>query len=123
VEVAGRFFDCPLLQPVDMIADVIARPSGRENLIMLTRQLAPEPILRGALRVVFVASYMTRNWAADETVSRRQIYDLWEALHVVPDLVCRWHEGAMTELLRYFDEYNQRWPEPRLRVLFDQAIG
>jgi hypothetical protein len=106
-----------------MIADVIARPRGRENLIMPTPQLAPEPILRAALRVVFVASYTTRNWAQDETVSRRQIYDLWEAIHNVPDLVCRWRDDALPELLRYFDEYNQRWSKPRLRVLFDQAIG
>jgi hypothetical protein len=90
---------------------------------MATRQLAPEPILRAALRVVFVASYTTRNWTLDEEVSRKQINDLWEALYNVPDLVCRWHDRAERELLMYFDEYDAKWPEPRLRAIFDQALG
>jgi len=89
---------------------------------MLTRQLAPEPILRAALRVVFVASYTTRNWAVNDEVSRKQIYDLWEALHEVPDLVTRWRDDAEEELLRYFDEYDEKWPEPRLRAIYNQAI-
>jgi hypothetical protein len=90
---------------------------------MLTRQLAPEPILRAALRVVFVAAYTTRNWTLADEVTRKQINDLWEALHEVPDLVTRWRDDAEEELLRYFDEYDEKWPEPRLRAIYDQAIG
>jgi len=89
---------------------------------MLTRQLAPEPILRAALRVVFVASYTTRTWTLNEEVSRKQINDLWEALHNVPDLVCRWRDDAERELLMYFDEYDEKWSEPRLRAIYDQAL-
>jgi hypothetical protein len=90
---------------------------------MLTRQLAPEPILRAALRVVFVAAYTTRNWTLADEVTRKQINDLWEALHEVPDLVTRWRDDAEEELLRYFDEYDAKWAEPRLRAIYDQAIG
>lgn len=87
-----------------------------------TRQLAPEPIMRAALRVLFVASYTTRNWTLDETISRKQINALWEAIHQVPDLLCRWREGAERELLMYFDEYDEmKWPGLRLRSLYDQA--
>lgn len=88
-----------------------------------TNTIAPEPILRAALRVLFVASYTTRNWTLADDISRRQINDLWEALHNVPDLLCRWHDGAERELLMYFAEYNEQWPEPRLRMIFDQAVG
>jgi hypothetical protein len=90
---------------------------------MLTRQLVPEPILRAALRVVFVAAYTTRNWTCDDEVTRKQINDLWEALHNVPDLVTRWRDDAEEELLRYFDEYDEKWPEPRLRAIYDHVLG
>ena len=89
----------------------------------MTDQLAPEPILRGALRVTFMAAVYTRNWTLTEEVPRERINDLWEALHEVPDLVCRWHDSAERELLRYFDEYDEKWPEPRLREIYDQALG
>lgn len=81
--------------------------------------LAPEPILRAALCVVHVAAFTTRNWAPGEEVSRKQIYDLWEALHEVPSLVTRWRPDAETELLRYFDEYDRKWPTPRLRRIYE----
>jgi hypothetical protein len=80
--------------------------------------LAPEPILRAALRVVHVAAYTTRNWTLSDEVSRKQINDLWEALHEVPSLVTRWRPDAETELLRYFDEYDEKWPNPRLRQIY-----
>jgi hypothetical protein len=90
---------------------------------MLMRQLAPEPILRAALRVVFIAAYTTRNWTLADEVTRKQINDLWEALHEVPDLVTRWGNGAEEELLRYFTEYDEKWPAPCLRAIYDQALG
>jgi hypothetical protein len=90
---------------------------------MPTWQLAPEPILRAALRVVFIAACATRNWTCGDEVTRKQINDLWEALHEVPDLVTCWHDGAEEELLRYLDEYDEKWPEPCLRAIYDDAIG
>jgi hypothetical protein len=89
----------------------------------MTTVMAPEPILRAALRVLFVASYTTRNWTLQHEVSRAQINALWEAIHVVPNLLCRWREDALDELFMYFDEYDGQWPEPRLRAIFDQALG
>jgi hypothetical protein len=89
--------------------------------------LAPEPILRAALQVVHVAAYTTRNWTLTDKRSRQQIYDLWEALHVVPSLVTRWRPEAERELLMYFDEYDCKWPSPRLREMYErhleQALG
>jgi hypothetical protein len=87
------------------------------------RQLAPEATLRAALHVLFVAAYTTRNWTFSDEVTRQQIHDLWQALHEIPDLVTRWREGSEDELLRYLDEYDAKWPQPRLRVIYDQAIG
>jgi hypothetical protein len=84
--------------------------------------LAPEPILRAALYVVHVAAYTTRNWTLGEEVSRKQINDLWEALHEVPSLVTRWRPDAETELLMYFDEYDRKWPSPRLRQRYEQHL-
>lgn len=99
------------------------RPIAESRSRNLSRVLAPEPILRAALQVVFVASYTTRNWMLDDRVSRRQINDLWEALHEIPDLVTRWRDNAEKELLMYFAEYDAKWPEPRLRSIYDQALA
>jgi hypothetical protein len=83
--------------------------------------IAPEPILRAALRVLFVASYTSRNWTLDDTVSRQQLNDLWEALHEVPDLLLRWRDDAEAELLMYLDEYDGKWASPSFRVIYEQA--
>ena len=83
---------------------------------------APPSILRAALRVLFVCSYTTRNWTLNDDVSRKQINDLWEAVHEIPDLLCRWRNDAEAELLNYLDEYNQRWPSPNLRAIYEQAV-
>ncbi len=73
--------------------------------------LAPEPILRAALRVLHVAAYATRNWTlAEEAVARQQINVLWEAIHEIPDLIKRWRgdEESLKELKMYLREYDQR---------------
>ena len=90
---------------------------------MSTRQpaMAPEPILRAALRVVFVASYTTRNWTRTDAVPRQRVFDLWEAIHEVPDLVCRWRPDAERELLMYFGEYDAKWPDLKLRAMYEAA--
>ena len=87
--------------------------------------LAPEPILRAALRVVHVAAYTTRNWALSEEVSRQQIYDLWEAIHEIPDLNKRWRgdDEGLRELRMYLREYRERWDSPNLETIFDQALN
>lgn len=84
--------------------------------------LAPEPILRAALYVVHVAAYTTRNWTLTDGWSQRQVNDLWEALHEVPDLVTRWRPNAERELLMYLDEYDRKWPSPRLREMYQRHL-
>ena len=86
--------------------------------------LAPEPILRAALRVVHVAAYTTRNWTLADEISRKQIYDLWEAIHEIPDLIKRWRgdEESLRELRMYLQEYDQKWDSPKLETIFDQAL-
>jgi hypothetical protein len=84
--------------------------------------LAPEPILRATLRVLHVAAYTTRNWTLTDGVSRRQINDLWEAIHVIPDLLTRWRPDAEAELIWYFDEYDGKWPTPQLRAIYQQYL-
>ncbi len=90
----------------------------------MSNALAPEPILRAALRVLFVAAYTTRNWTLSEDISRKQINALWEAIHEIPDLIKRWrdHEERLRELRMYLQEYDQRWSFPKLEDIFDQAL-
>lgn len=85
------------------------------------KTLAPEPILRAALRVLFVASYTSRNWTLSDEVSRGQLNDLWEALHEIPDLLGRWRDDAEQELLMYLDEYDSKWSSPSFRLIYEQA--
>ena len=89
--------------------------------------LAPEPILRAALRVLHVAGYTTRNWTLGkkEVVPRQQVNALWEAIHEIPDLVKRWRgdEESLSELRMYLQEYDQHWPFPKLEEIFDQALN
>ena len=90
----------------------------------MNNNLAPEPVLRAALRVLHLAAYTTRNWGLSEEISRKQIYDLWEAIHVIPDLIKRWRgdEECMRELRMYLREYTERWATPDLEAAFDQAL-
>ena len=91
----------------------------------MSNALAPEPILRASLRVLHVAAYTTRNWTlGQEVVPRQQINALWEAIHVIPDLVKRWRsdEESLKELRMYLQEYDQRWSFPKLEQIFDQAL-
>lgn len=90
----------------------------------MNNSLAPEPVLRAALRVLHLAAYTTRNWGLSEEISRKQIYDLWEAIHEIPDLIKRWRndEECMRELRMYLREYTERWGSPNLEAAFDQAL-
>ncbi len=91
----------------------------------MSDRLAPEPILRAALRVVQVAAYTTRNWALNDEITRKQIYDLWEAIHEIPDVIKRWRgdEECIRELRLYMNEYDQRWATPKLEAIFDQTLN
>ena len=82
--------------------------------------IAPENILRGALRVLYVAANTTRNWTLSDDVSRKQINDLWEAIHEIPILLKMW-SGPDSEksLLMYLREYNIKWPTPNLISIYE----
>lgn len=91
----------------------------------MSTPLAPEPILRAALRVLHVAAYTTRNWTLGEgVVPTEQVNALWEAIHEVPDLIKRWpgDEDGLRELRMYLQEYDERWSFPRLEETFDHAL-
>jgi hypothetical protein len=75
------------------------------------------------LDVLFICAVYTRNWTLSEGVSRKQINDLWEAVHEIPSLLTRWHDGAEQELLRYLEEYDQKWPEPSLKPRYLDVRG
>jgi hypothetical protein len=87
-------------------------------------QLAPEPILRASMRVLYVAAYTTRNWTLSDDIPRKQINDLWEAIHEIPSLVTRWDapEKCAGELKMYLREYDAKWPTPKLEAVFEQAL-
>ena len=80
-------------------------------------------MLHAALDVLFICAVYTRNWTSKEEVSRKQINDMWEAVHEIPSLLTRWHDGAESELLSYLDEYDGKWPEPALRALYLDVRG
>ena len=87
--------------------------------------LAPEPILRAALRVFHVAAYTTRNWTlGEDVVPRQQINDLWEAIHEVPDRIKRWpgDKDGLSEIRMYLQEYDKRWDFPKLEEIFDNEL-
>jgi hypothetical protein len=87
-------------------------------------QIALEPILRAALRVLHVAAYTTRNWTLSDDISRKQINDLWEAIHEIPDLLKRWDvpEQCEAELKMYLREYDCKWQTPKLEAIYQQAL-
>jgi hypothetical protein len=70
--------------------------------------LPPDDVLRGALRVLFIGGVYTRNWTLNEDVSRKQINDLWEALHEIPDLLTRWRDDSERELAMYLRASTRR---------------
>ncbi len=86
--------------------------------------LAPEPILRASLQILFRAASTTRNWTANDEVSRRQVNVLWEALHPVPSVLARWpsDERGLEELRMYFAEADWMIPELHLTEHFEQAL-
>ncbi len=83
----------------------------------------PEKILHGALRVVFIGGVYTRNWTLADEVSRKQINDLWEAIHEIPDLLTRWRVDSEAELLTYLAEYRQKWEEPDLEAAYKDGMA
>jgi|GEM_PF-1612956 len=95
---------------------------GRFERALGRTQMAPEPILKAALYVVHHAAYTTRNWTLTDEWPRQQINDLWEAIHEIPSLLTRWRSDAEQELLMYLDEYDRKWPSPRLREMYRRHL-
>jgi hypothetical protein len=85
--------------------------------------LPPDNILRGALHVLFISAVYTRNWTLADEVSRKQINDLWEAVHEIPDLLTRWRADAEDEILMYLREYRERWSEPDLETAYRDGMA
>jgi len=84
--------------------------------------LPPDDVLRGALHVLFIGGVYTRNWTLHDEVSRKQINDLWEALHEIPDLLTRWRDDSEPELVMYLREYKAKWSEPDLEGAYRDGM-
>lgn len=84
-------------------------------------QFAPPDVMRGALSVLCVAAYTTRNWTLSEEISRKQINDLWEAIHEIPSVLGHWR-GAESEreIETYLKEYARKWKAPNLIAVYQQ---
>jgi hypothetical protein len=86
-------------------------------------EFAPSHILFAALKTLHCAAFTTRNWGIDDTVTRKQIYDLWEAIHEVPDILTRWKgKDTEEELLMYLREYTEKWKHPNLIALYNDCL-
>ena len=85
-------------------------------------QSVPPDVLRGALRVLYVAGYTTRNWTLNEEVSRKQINDLWEAVHEIPSVLMHWRGTEEFEhaLQIYLNGYVREWKTPDLNLIYKQ---
>jgi hypothetical protein len=103
----------------------IGRPFARRSAAVRWTDmlLPPQHILSGALRVLFIGAVYTRNWTLGEKVSRKQINDLWETLHEIPDLLTRWRDGSEDEILRYLREYKEKWNEPDLEAAYRDGMA
>jgi len=86
------------------------------------QEFAPPDVMRGALRVLYIAAYTTRNWTLNEEVSRKQINDLWEAIHEIPSVLTHWRSSGESErdLNVYLTEYAQKWKSPDLVAIYKQ---
>jgi hypothetical protein len=73
--------------------------------------------------VLFIGGVYTRNWTLNEDVSRKQINDLWEALHEIPDLLTRWCDDSERELAMYLREYKEKWTEPDLEAAYHDGLA
>jgi hypothetical protein len=95
--------------------------SEEDSTMQRRNDFAPQEILFGALRVLYVASVASRNLTLHRPVPRKQLNALWEALHVAPDLLTRWRADAEEELLRYLDEYDEAFDDLQLRATYERA--
>lgn len=86
--------------------------------------MAPEAVVKAGLQVLYVAAYTTRNWTLSEEVERKQVNDLWEALHNVPVVLKNWRgdKESLAELKMYFEEYWLKWERPDLKGIFNDAL-
>jgi len=89
----------------------------------MKQNFPPPEILDAALRTLHCAACYTRNWRYSEAVTQKQIYDLWEAIHELPELLTRWNgDESEKEMRRYFREYSDKWDEPNLEARFDDIL-
>jgi hypothetical protein len=115
---------------------LLGRFSGERNSVVICaawlisdvsqemKALAPSTITIAALRVLHIAAFTTRNWTLPgSSVTLRQINDLWEAIHEVPDVLTRWDNSKEREeeIERYFREYDAKWGAPALLAIYHQA--
>ncbi|MFO1491888.1 MAG: hypothetical protein U1F77_14540 [Kiritimatiellia bacterium] len=87
-------------------------------------EFAPPHILFAALKTLHCAAYTTRNLCLDRTTDHtQQIYDLWEAMHEVPDILTRWRgEETEKELQMYLKEYTEKWKQPDLQARYNDCL-
>lgn len=81
--------------------------------------VAPEPILRAYLDMLYHVSIYVRNrsWG-DNRLPDDQLFDLMDAIHNVPELLTN-HGGFFTpQSMRehFFEVYDERWAETALRL-------
>ncbi len=113
-------YNCKWLRP--NLRNLLHCFLGRFEGAHTSTPMAPEPILRAALYFLHHAAYTTRNWTLTDEWPRQQVNDLWEAIHEIPSLLTRWRSDAEQELLMYLDEYDRKWPSPRLQEMYRRHL-
>jgi len=85
---------------------------------------APDHIIEAVLDTVKMAMVYCRNYAINDNVDTRQIYELMDAVHDVPDQMYRWSDNGIEDIklhLRCFD--HNKWNDsPDLVSYFEGAL-
>jgi uncharacterized protein (TIGR02996 family) len=89
------------------------RGDVRGEYLRLEQQLSLSPI---ALRLVQLREQIDPSWIA--LVRRATAPMAWYS----SNRVTRWRPDAERELLMYLDEYDRKWPTPRLREMYQRHL-
>ncbi len=86
--------------------------------------IAPETVLRAGLRVTSWGMVWCRKWALEGSASRRQVAELMDALHEVPNMLQDWDGHDVDEIRLHLGCYNAgRWGGPDLKSMFDAELA
>ena len=86
----------------------------------------PEPVLEAALYTLYWALVYSRNLTAQPSAeAAKQIYQLTDAIHPIPELLTAWPRASIDDLRLYFACFDhRRWEgAPDLVGVFERKLA